>query len=259
MAVIRGKLSRKQLPTGGRDGEILQIDSRTASGLAWIRPGIDVASPSSGSDGASVSYVDGEVTSARGYTDTEITSARGYTDTQITAARAYTDSEIDDLPVHSAGLAGTILSSGVSVQAFTANHWFPCPVGGTHTLVSDSSSVFTRPANQSVFRYTGTPTIIAHILATGVCQRTTAGVAWPFFVGVGKGTSVPANADIIAGTLLFMTGEYGLWSSYAVNMILELDQNDYVAPLFNSYLSSLVPHSFSLGYSQVTIRQLREA
>lgn len=229
------RLDRRRFPSG-LDGEQLVIDGRTTTGLTWKPRGIEFDTPSSDTDAAT----------------------KGYVDTEITAAKAYTDSEIDDLPVHSAGLAGTILGQAAAVQAFSGNLWFPCPVGGTHVLSAESSSVFTRPANQSVFRYTGTPTIIAHVVTTGNVQRTTAGAATLFLIGFGKGTTVPAHADAI-GSMTLITAAVSEYYSYSVNMIVELDQNDYVAPMFNSFLSALVPHSFDLGWSQTTIRQIREA
>ena len=157
---------------------------------------------------------------------------------------------------------GFISGSGNASQQLHGTTWYPCPVSAaaTHVLAPESSSVFTMPDNQSVFKYTGTPSIVVEITCTGMVYRglPTYGSSVIFITFAKKNNAVPTAADVLgAGVAQVLSSVlYNEYTPFAINTVITLDTNDYVCPMFLSYLVNV---TCNLSGTQTRIRFVREA
>ena len=159
------------------------------------------------------------------------------------------------------GAAGLITGAGTSALSMLANVYYVCPVGGAHTLATDTSEEFTRPANQSVFKYVGIPTVLAEISVTGTIYRTSAGgVSVAFLVFGKRNDGVPSNTggrtDQETASLNIISGiAQNVYYNFANSWITQLATDDHIAPMFLSFLSA---QTFNLALTQTRIRTIRE-
>jgi len=285
MKRIRGRITRQEFPAG-MDGEALVIDSRTPTGLGW-KPGVDrlitdLSPELSGDLDANDFSITGLDTLT--FTDTAGTVAGIQNQNLVDKSAAETiaglwshNANIDmntnkvvDLGAPSAGtdaatktyadgVVGYITGSGNASLAMSATTYYPCPVSGTatHTRGSESSSVFTMPGNQSVFKYTGTPTIVAEILCTGYVIRSlpNSGTTALFVVFGKANNAVPAHGDQMAAPLLLSSIEYNTYTPFSINSVVTLVTNDYIAPMFLNFLATA---TYNLAGTHTRIRSIRE-